>query len=1137
MTNTSTSPKSRRRRWLLLGLLALLAIAILELPRALSSRSGRNWLLGKANRVLAPGRFEVETLEFSWFSPTRMTGFVLLDAQRDRVVFAPTATWDRKLHQVLFQRPRLGTLRLENAVLDIERRPDGTIDLYEALKPILGLNPKTALRIEAPDGRLRLRGKGLAEPVAARHAAIALEITPVPGPVGWSVRLANGSTEFPTNGLDIDGSLQRGSSDMEIRVSARQWPWALGDRKIAVSGKLDGNIQARKTAGRWQSTGDATLGQIQATGRWLSGESVRVEQAQGVWDLAESEAGWSVRRFELTSPLATLKGDGTGPASDGLGGNARLNGRVDLAALAAQLPRTLRLREGVVLDRGTAEVRVESSRVEGIPLLDLTAKVSDFRGNDHGRSFTLRDPATLTARLKRPAGAIEVERFTAETPYLKGEARGDLARGLTVSGSLDLAGLQRQLRDLVDFGTVELAGLGSLTGEYRAEGGRFRGRLKGDLRGLRLAGAAGTFARVLKRDAVGLALDLDGPAAESGLPAGLGKLSSRLTSGNDSADLTVSVEGPRALMVFSAPVAVPDIPARAEGKLEARWDAQTVIFDPVVLSLVPVDPKKGPPALRITAKGQLNRATGEIVLHPEPYQGSDSAIALTPYGLHVFGEDSEMDLLVGCGLTGDLARLAPWLRSAPEGLRGRWSASASIVSHKKWFQVGLGVDGLAWGPGQNGGVTGEPLNLYGSVSVLPGGKRLDLGEFTLSNRYVMVEATGKVDDSAGQRLADVTGRIAPNWDEINRWLAANVEPGARVSGRSRPLRIKLPDGTGWRPVTFEDAVPTAGTLHVKVPLVAAWRQGLDGELGVSLDGADLYGLKLGPTAVVLRAKQGALALDPIDATINEGRLHLEPTVRTGDGKDKEGLTLVLGPGSSLTDARVNDDVSRQVLSFVAPVLNSATRVRGRVSAKIEDASFPIGGRPGGGAKVNGAIVFNDVEFVPGPMTEQLFTLFGRENTPIWRLNDPVSLTISDRRVYQHGLTIPIGKLSRVELDGWVDFDRNINLTASVPVLPSMLADRPVLEGIAGTTKIKVPIRGTLQKPEIDRKAFDLALKDMGRSLLEGAVTEGAAALFQRLMQGRDPNLPPPPPRLTPEKRRTRAQEKRDERRRKRGLEP
>ena len=257
-----------------------------------------------------------------------MTGFVLQDAQRDRVVFAPTATWDRKLHQVLFQRPKLGTLRLENAVLDVERRPDGTIDLYDTIKPILGLDPKTALRIEAPDGRLRLRGKGLPNRSSPGALAIALEFTPVPGPVGWSVKLANGPAEFPTNRLDIDGSLHRGSSDVEIRVSARQWPLAIGDRKLAVSGKLDGTIQARKTDGRWQSTGDTTLGQIEAAGRWLAGEELRVEQAQGVWDLAESEAGWSVRRFELTSPLATLKGNG----------NTWLDGRVDLAAVAAQLP-------------------------------------------------------------------------------------------------------------------------------------------------------------------------------------------------------------------------------------------------------------------------------------------------------------------------------------------------------------------------------------------------------------------------------------------------------------------------------------------------------------------------------------------------------------------------------------------------------------------------------------------------------------------------------------------------------------------------------------------------------------------------------------------------------------------------------
>ena len=99
----------------------------------------------------------------------------------------------------------------------------------------------------------------------------------------------------------------------------------------------------------------------------------------------------------------------------------------------------------------------------------------------------------------------------------------------------------------------------------------------------------------------------------------------------------------------------------------------------------------------------------------------------------------------------------------------------------------------------------------------------------------------------------------------------------------------------------------------------------------------------------------------------------------------------------------------------------------------------------------------------------------------------MTLAIADRRVYQHGLTIPLGQFNAITMDGWVDFDRNLALKASVPLLPTMLRDRPdlpVLNNVFGGLRITVPISGTLAKPEVDRDAFNLANQDLGKTLLE-----------------------------------------------------
>ena len=142
-----------------------------------------------------------------------------------------------------------------------------------------------------------------------------------------------------------------------------------------------------------------------------------------------------------------------------------------------------------------------------------------------------------------------------------------------------------------------------------------------------------------------------------------------------------------------------------------------------------------------------------------------------------------------------------------------------------------------------------------------------------------------------------------------------------------------------------------------------------------------------------------------------------------------------------------------------------------MSVDLDHAEFPIGPGRGRQAKVEGAVVFEDVEFAPGPLANDLLGAIGRRDASL-KLDRPVTLTIADGRVNQRGMAIPIGDLTRIELAGWVDFDRNLALTATLPVTPAMLGNNPLLTDIAAGTQVRLPITGTLDRPVIDRDALD-----------------------------------------------------------------
>jgi translocation and assembly module TamB len=376
--------------------------------------------------------------------------------------------------------------------------------------------------------------------------------------------------------------------------------------------------------------------------------------------------------------------------------------------------------------------------------------------------------------------------------------------------------------------------------------------------------------------------------------------------------------------------------------------------------------------------------------------------------------------------------------------------------------------------------------------------RLDVAEFLAMNAYGTVDASGRVEEPLGGRRIELNGKLAPDFAAITALLARKVEPGAKISGRPRTFEVKGSLGE------------SSGGWH-----------GLDAEFGFDLLGADIYGMKFGASPVVLRARNGKLAFDPISTTINDGHLRLEPEL---DLDATGGPLLRLGKNSTIREARINDEVSERVLAYVAPLLAQSTRASGLVSVDLDHAEFPIGSGRGRQAKVEGAVVFEDVEFAPGPLAGEILSVIGRRELRM-KLDEPVTLTIADGRINQRGLSIPIGDLTRVELSGWVDFDRKIGLVASVPVTPSMLGNNPLLSDIAAGTRVRLPIGGTLDNPKVDREAFAQELQELGKTLLTRGATRGALELLMRLSKPKDPNAPPPPPRLTPQEKKAQRQER------------
>src|SRR5215208_8352856 len=127
MAATPPRPPKRPRRFrkfLIAAMLGFLA-AMLALPWLASTAPARRSLVAAANRSLAPSRVEVSGLRLSWLGSQRIMGVVVRDRAGKAVASAARLTVGRSLLGLASARPFRGTLTVEGASLDLERRRDG----------------------------------------------------------------------------------------------------------------------------------------------------------------------------------------------------------------------------------------------------------------------------------------------------------------------------------------------------------------------------------------------------------------------------------------------------------------------------------------------------------------------------------------------------------------------------------------------------------------------------------------------------------------------------------------------------------------------------------------------------------------------------------------------------------------------------------------------------------------------------------------------------------------------------------------------------------------------------------------------------------------------------------------------------
>jgi hypothetical protein len=177
--------------------------------------------------------------------------------------------------------------------------------------------------------------------------------------------------------------------------------------------------------------------------------------------------------------------------------------------------------------------------------------------------------------------------------------------------------------------------------------------------------------------------------------------------------------------------------------------------------------------------------------------------------------------------------------------------------------------------------------------------------------------------------------------------------------------------------------------------------------------------------------------------------------------------LVLDAGQLLDHYKLTEGMCTDVLKYPAWILQAAPpRVEGQVSVRIDRFEMPMADPKR--AEIAGELTLHSVDVGGGPIVKVVAAVLGVPPSVKLAEEATIHFAVSNGMVAHDGLEFGLGSL-RVRTSGTVALaDESLNITAEVFINTPIeeLDGRPLLRALA-TEPLRLPIRGTLNKPQID----------------------------------------------------------------------
>jgi hypothetical protein len=176
---------------------------------------------------------------------------------------------------------------------------------------------------------------------------------------------------------------------------------------------------------------------------------------------------------------------------------------------------------------------------------------------------------------------------------------------------------------------------------------------------------------------------------------------------------------------------------------------------------------------------------------------------------------------------------------------------------------------------------------------------------------------------------------------------------------------------------------------------------------------------------------------------------------------------------------INDDTSRQLLTYLNPIFADAVNVRGVADFHCEKLSIPLAGATKDDLVILGTIGIDRMRLEASDLLGQIVSVTGGRGVDMTML--PTKFVLQKGTLRYDNMQINIGD-NPVNFAGVIGPDKRLDMKVT---LPYRFGGRTVRTGENAADRITLPIEGTVDKPRINvQKLLETEAIKQGLQLLE-----------------------------------------------------